>query len=158
MNASRSLILLALVTGLALIMVFAPLLATTPGSHTPATRQIQVEARMFEFIPNVIHVSRGDHVIIELAAMDVVHGLYVDGYDIQTSAEPGVPARIEFVADKTGKFRYRCSVSCGAMHPFMIGELVVSPNLLFWRAVGLTMLAAAGTLVFLATRREGVAA
>ena len=154
----RRLAVLVLLAGLALVVAFAPLPAAVMGADPPATRKIQVEARTFEFTPNVIRVNRGGRVVIELAAMDVVHGLYVDGYDVQTSAEPGAPSRVEFVANKTGKFRYRCSVSCGAMHPFMIGELIVGPNTPFWRAVALAVVAAAGTLAFLATRREGAAA
>ncbi|MFQ5342969.1 MAG: cupredoxin domain-containing protein [Anaerolineae bacterium] len=151
----RRLALLALLAGLVLAVAFAPLPATMTRADQPATREVQMEARTFEFTPNVIRVNRGDRVVIDLAAMDVAHGLYVDGYDVQTDAKPGVPARVEFVADKTGKFRYRCSVSCGTMHPFMIGELIVGPNTPFWRAVALTVVAAAGTLAFLATRREG---
>lgn len=147
-----------LFAGLALAVAFAPLPATVMSTGPSVTRQIRVAARTFEFTPNVIRVNRGDRVVIDLAAMDVAHGLYVDGYDVQSGAEPGVPSRIEFVADRAGKFRYRCSVSCGAMHPFMIGELIVGPNTPFWRAVALTVVAAAGTLAFLATKREGAIA
>jgi cytochrome c oxidase subunit 2 len=149
---------LALFASLALVVALAPLPASALRVGEPTTREIQIEARMFDFSPNVIHVNRGDRVIIDLAAMDVMHGLYVDGYDVETRARPGVPTRVEFVADQAGKFRYRCSVTCGAMHPFMIGELIVGPNIPFWRAIGLTALAAAGTLAFLATRREGTIA
>lgn len=147
--------MLVLFGGLSLVVAFAPLPPDALGTGTPATREIQIEARMFDFSPNVVRVNRGDRVTIDLAAMDVVHGLHIDGYNVRTTAEPGVPTRVEFVADKVGKFRYRCSVSCGAMHPFMIGELIVGPNTPFWRAIGLTVVAAAGTLVFLAANRQG---
>jgi heme/copper-type cytochrome/quinol oxidase subunit 2 len=84
-----------------------------------------------------------------LQASDVVHGLYLDDYGIDVRFEPGVSEQVEFVADKTGKFRYRCSVACGALHPFMIGELIVRPNLPFFRAVGLVLLALVATLFYL---------
>jgi heme/copper-type cytochrome/quinol oxidase subunit 2 len=75
-------------------------------------------------MPGRVQVNQGDRVVIIVAALDVSHGFYLDGYGIERRVTPGVPQRIEFVADKAGKFRYRCSVNCGSLHPFMIGELV----------------------------------
>jgi heme/copper-type cytochrome/quinol oxidase subunit 2 len=46
------------------------------------------------------------------------------------------------VADQPGSFRFRCSVTCGALHPFMIGKLNVGPNWLLWKAAGAALLAA----------------
>jgi len=88
-------------------------------------------------------------VTIELIATDVVHGLYLDGYDLEIIANPGQTATLTFVADKPGAFRLRCSVTCGALHPFMIGKLNVGVNLLFYRAIGLSILAGlAGFMLF----------
>src|SRR5690606_34635508 len=87
--------------------------------------------------------------VIKLTASDVVHGFYLDGYGIERRVEPGVMQEITFVANKAGKFRYRCAVSCGPLHPFMIGELVVNANTPYWRALGVVLSALAGMLVFL---------
>ncbi len=106
-----------------------------PQITDPQTRYITLDARQFEFAPHRIHINKGDRVIIQFTASDVVHGFYLDGYGIEERVEPGIVKRIEFVAERTGKFRYRCSVSCGSLHPFMIGELVVGPNEPFWRAI-----------------------
>lgn len=54
----------ALFIGLGLVVAFAPL----PAGQ-PAMQEVQLEARMFEFSPNVIRVDRGDRVVIDLAAM-----------------------------------------------------------------------------------------
>lgn len=120
-----------------------------PPSTTPTTRHLNLGALQFEFLPGRLYVNHGDRVVINLTASDVVHGFYLDGYGLQTRVEPGVARRIEFVADQAGKFRYRCAVSCGPLHPFMIGELVVSPNAPFWKAAGLLLIAVAGALVYL---------
>jgi heme/copper-type cytochrome/quinol oxidase subunit 2 len=88
-------------------------------------------------------------VTITLVPEDVVHGVFVDGYDVDIRAEPGKPATATFTADRMGKFRFRCSVSCGAMHPFMIGELVVGPNIPFWRAVAALLVVTVGTVITL---------
>jgi hypothetical protein len=65
---------------------------------------------------------------------------YLDGYDLNVIAPPGQTAHLTFVADRAGDFRFRCSVTCGALHPFMIGKLNVGPNWLLYRAAGLALL------------------
>jgi heme/copper-type cytochrome/quinol oxidase subunit 2 len=130
-------------------LAMAVLLLPVPFSATPVTREVSLDMEQFAFDPPVLRVNRGDRVILNLQAADVVHGLYLDGYGINVRVEPGVSQQVVFVADRTGKFRYRCSVACGTLHPFMIGELVVSPNLPFIRAVGLALVAVAATLFYL---------
>jgi len=123
----------------------------------PQTRQVTLTASQFAFDPPILHVNRGDRVILTLQAADVVHGLYLDGYDLQARVEPGLPRQLEFIADRSGKFRYRCSVSCGSLHPFMIGELVVTPNDTFIRLAGLALITAAGVLTYLRRCAPGAA-
>jgi heme/copper-type cytochrome/quinol oxidase subunit 2 len=132
-----------------ILLALGLLLIPAPASPAPAIRHITIDATQYQFTPGRVRVNRGDQVVITLTASDVVHGFYLDGYGLKTRVEPGVAQRIEFVADQMGKFRYRCSVSCGPLHPFMIGELVVGPNLPFWRAGGLTLTALTGMLVYL---------
>jgi heme/copper-type cytochrome/quinol oxidase subunit 2 len=112
-----------------------------PTAEEPSERLLRIEASQYRFDPGVVQVKRGDTVTIELVATDVVHGLYLDGYNLQMEADPGQTARLTFVADRAGTFRFRCSVSCGAMHPFMIGKLGVGQNTLLWIGIGLALLA-----------------
>jgi heme/copper-type cytochrome/quinol oxidase subunit 2 len=107
----------------------------------PADQHIRIEASSFQYTPEAIQVNPGDHVTIALVSTDVVHGLYIDGYDLNVTADPGQTATLSFVADRAGSFRFRCSVTCGALHPFMIGKLNVGSNDLLWRAIGLGALA-----------------
>ncbi len=130
-------------------LAIALLLLPTSPLAAPVTHRITLTAAQFAFDPPVLHVNQGDRVIITLQAADVAHGFYLDGYGLETRVEPGVTQQVEFVANRAGEFRYRCAVSCGALHPFMIGELVVSPNLTFVRAVGLMVVALAATLFYL---------
>ncbi len=111
------------------------------ASAAPTERHIRVEASSFQYTPEAISVNPGDHVTLDLVATDVVHGLYLDGYDLNTTADPGQTASLSFVADRSGMFRFRCSVTCGALHPFMIGKFNVGPNQLLWRGIGLALLA-----------------
>ncbi|PKN90209.1 MAG: hypothetical protein CVU45_03735 [Chloroflexi bacterium HGW-Chloroflexi-7] len=122
----------------ALLILFLPIPLVTP---TPTDRVIHIDATSFQFTPGVIRVNPGDRVTIELVSKDVVHGLSIDGYDFQLTSDPGQPATGTFVAAKTGMFRFRCSVACGNLHPFMIGKLQVGPNWLLIRGVLLGILA-----------------
>jgi heme/copper-type cytochrome/quinol oxidase subunit 2 len=127
-----------------LLVAFAPL----PAPRTqPTERTFQIEASSYEFSPGVIQANPGDRVTIELTSMDVVHGLYLDGYDLQIDADPGQTETLTFIANRSGTFRFRCSVTCGDLHPFMIGKLHIGPNILLWRGLGLGAIALVGLLV-----------
>jgi heme/copper-type cytochrome/quinol oxidase subunit 2 len=134
----RSLAPILIFTLAGLLVAFVPL---QRSQEEPSERIFQVEASSFEFSPAVLNVNPGDRVTIELTSNDVVHGLYLDGYDLQVSADPGQTESLTFTADRGGTFRFRCSVTCGDLHPFMIGKLRVGPNILLWRGVGLSVLA-----------------
>jgi heme/copper-type cytochrome/quinol oxidase subunit 2 len=121
-----------LFAGLTLLVLFLPI---PVKATTPIERTFRIQASRFEYSPAVLTANPGDQVTIELLATDVVHGLSIDGYDLETTADPGQTARLTFIADRQGSFRFRCTVTCGNMHPFMIGKLRVGQNNLFWRAV-----------------------
>lgn len=142
--ASPRLRLLALFTALALVVLLVPL----PAGVVPTVHTLTLDMHQYAFTPSRLEVNHGDQVIINLTASDVVHGFYLDGYDIQQRVEPGITQQINFTADQPGKFRYRCSVSCGSLHPFMIGELVVNGNIPLWRAVALLAVGLIGILTY----------
>ena len=126
-----------------LVVAFAPL---PVQPITPQERTFEIDAHQFAYSPSEFHVNPGDTVTIQLVSTDVVHGLYVDGYDISVEADPGQSATLTFVADKPGSFRFRCNVTCGAMHPFMIGKLNVGSNNWLFRSIGLALLAVVGVI------------
>ena len=135
---------LLLATCYLLLLIIALIIAFIPAPYlsiSPTARHVHLAATSFAYAPSVITVNPGDHVTLELTAGDVVHGLYLDGYDLNLVAEPGQTQTLTFIADKPGTFRFRCSVTCGPLHPFMIGKLIVGVNWLFYRALGLAGLA-----------------
>lgn len=139
---SRFILLLLLLAGL--VVAFAPL---PVPAIAPQERTFQIDARQFAYSPSELKVNEGDTVTIQLISTDVVHGIYVDDYDISVEADPGQSATLTFVADKPGSFRFRCNVTCGAMHPFMIGKLTVGTNNWLYRSIGLAVLAVLGVTV-----------
>lgn len=121
-----------------------------PVLGAPGARHVQIQARSFEYTPGEIWVHTGDTITLELVSADYVHGLYVDGYELNITADPGQRATLTFVADRPGTFRLRCSVTCGPLHPFMIGKLHVGPAWGLWRAIALAGLAAVAGLLLAA--------
>jgi len=138
---SRLALLSFLLAGL--VVAFAPL---PVQSVTPQARTFQMDARQFAYSPSDLQVNLGDTVTIQLLSTDVVHGLYVDGYDVSIEADPGQIATLTFIANKPGSFRFRCNVTCGAMHPFMIGKITVGTNNWLFRSLGLATLVIAGVM------------
>lgn len=132
-----------------LLLILVALLVPIPATASaPQTRTIEVTARQFAFEPATLDIRRGDTVTIHFESLDAAHGFFIDGYDVDIQAEPGKSAEATFVADKEGKFKIRCSVSCGALHPFMIGEINVEPDFPSARAVAATVIAMVGALAY----------
>ncbi len=137
MNRQRVISTWLLVAVAAGVIALAPLPAM---NGVPARRHFRIEASSYQYTPAAIAVNVGDSVTIDLVSTDVVHGLYVDGYDVKVTADPGRTASLAFVARRAGMFRMRCSVTCGSLHPFMIGKLYVGRNELLWRSVAIAVL------------------
>ena len=134
-----------LVAGLGFCLALAPL----PGQAAASAEKVfKIQASRFAYFPAVLAVNPGDLVTIELVSQDVVHGLSIEEYDFNLIADPGQTARLTFTAGKPGAYTMRCSATCGAMHPFMVGKLQVGQNDLFWRAAGLALLAVAAGFVW----------
>ena len=113
------------------------------------THTIVLEAKKYGYSPSRIVVNKGDSVILKPTSLDVTHGFYLDGHALEFIIKPqGVNylkytweddagklntdwdkvREVEFVAQKAGKFIFRCTQTCGNLHPFMSGELIVRPN------------------------------
>lgn len=140
-----------------IVCVLLGLVAASFTTGRPRQVDLTMYARQYAFDPPTVRVNKGDTVSINLITRDVTHGFYMEGYDIDAKVAPeDAPEystlflrhpstgddfqeveRINFVANKTGKFRFRCSVTCGYLHPFMQGELIVNPNYPFWAGIGL---------------------
>lgn len=132
-----------------LLLAVAAMLAPLPlPIPTAQARTIEVQARQFAFEPASLQVQRGDTVTLHFESLDAAHGLFIDGYPVDLHAEPGKSADVTFVADQAGKFKIRCSVACGVLHPFMIGELEVEPNSPFLRAIAAMLIATVGAFAY----------
>lgn len=144
---------------LSLVVVLA-LTYSMKSSPEPITRVIELKAQKYGYSPNRIIVNQGDTIILKPTSLDVTHGFLLDGHDIEavikqeglaflkytweddegrTHTDWDKVRSIEFQADKTGKFTYRCNQTCGNLHPFMTGELIVKPNSPFHLFISLSI-------------------
>lgn len=145
-------------------------LVVAPRTPAPQERTITIRARQYGYEPGIIRVNRGDVVHVKFLSDDVVHGFYLEGYDLDATIlpresnvelrRPSQPDKVEsvpeivFTADRSGKFRYRCSHTCGFLHPFMLGELIVAPNRLLPVSVGLLLGIMSGGLFVVALKER----
>ena len=89
-------------------------------------RVIPVVARKFVFLPSVIQLKKGEPVVLEFTAPEVVMGFSAPDLKLRTDIIPGVPARVRFTPDKTGTFPFLCDIFCGDGHEGMNGTIVVT--------------------------------
>lgn len=137
-----------------IILLIGVLLVAYATSCQAEERFFEIKAKKFSYTPNIIKVNKGDVVRIRLLSEDVRHGFFLDGYNKRTTTYPGQEGSLKFVADKAGRFIFRCSVTCGEFHPYMVGYFVVEPNSRFLFFVGLTILIALISFLFLSRKQE----
>src|SRR5258706_9609079 len=90
-----------------------------------APRVIPVVARKFVFLPNDITVKRGEAVVFELTAPEVVMGFAIPQLNVRSDIVPGQIARVPLTADKAGTYDFLCDIFCGDGHEGMSGKLHV---------------------------------
>lgn len=142
----------------------------TPKPPEPQERQITIRARQYAYDPAILRVNQGDTLRLSFISEDVVHGFFLEGHDLDVKIfplepefqviRPSDPNHTEMVkevvvtAKRGGKYRYRCSHTCGYMHPFMQGELIVAPNRLFPASVGMGFGVLLGGLIVVWRKRQ----
>src|SRR3990167_5746838 len=141
---------LTVIAGAILALAGALPLLTGLAAEPAVGREVEVPLLVgkFAFSPPRISVAAGDRVTFRIRSRDVTHGFAVEGTAIEATVLPGREVRVTVPAERAGKIRYRCSVICGPLHPFMVGEIVVRPNLWpLWvgaLALGMGLVASAG--------------
>jgi polyferredoxin len=140
-----------------ILPIFLIFIGLIPLRSELSSREIRIElhAKRYSYSPEIIRVKKGDLVAIKLISDDVAHGFYLDGYGVEGYAYPGEFREIIFRANKTGRFTFRCSITCGEFHPYMVGYLYVSPNYNFLTGVSLLFLFGIVSLVLTLTGKTG---
>ena len=98
------------------------------GDNDPVStiKTFDMVAKQWDFVPSTITVNKGDTVKMIINSIDVKHGIAIPEFGVNSDLNPGEITTIEFVADKSGSFRFFCSVFCGSGHGSMEGTLIVN--------------------------------
>lgn len=79
--------------------------------------------------PYEITVKQGEKVTLRITSFDVLHGFRLEDYGMESKQiYPGKITEITFVANKVGRFPFKCTIACGVGHNEMVGELIVEPS------------------------------
>lgn len=90
-------------------------------SASGEVKEFTIDAKNFEFDLKEMKVNKGDTVKITLKNSEGNHAVKFEGYNKEVQGNKN----ISFVADKTGEFKYSCSIFCGEGHDKMVGKLIV---------------------------------
>ena len=132
---------------------------------------LSFEAKKYGYSPSRIIVNKGDKIVLKPTSLDATHGFLLDGYPVEFIMRKGASflkytwkdedgkiqadwdrvSEVEFVADKAGKFTFRCTQTCGNLHPFMTGELIVKPNTPYYLFLSLSIWLVFSLLVYFRT-------
>ncbi len=112
---------------LALAVTFPLLIRLVPLETQ--TRVFAIKAQKYGYSPSRIVVNKGDTVVLKPTSLDVTHGFLLDGYPVEfIIKQQGIAylkydweddegklhtdwdkvSEIEFVANRSGKFTFRC--------------------------------------------------
>jgi cytochrome c oxidase subunit 2 len=97
---------------------------TAPAAAKP--RVIAIVAKKFQFVPNEIHVKRGESVVLQFTAPEVPMGCNFADFNARTDITPGKVSSLALTPDKTGTFTFVCDFFCGSGHEDMMGTLIVT--------------------------------
>ncbi len=156
MNKKKAILYILL--GLAVAVLSPFLVRLLPVEKS--TRHVSLEAKKYSYSPSRIVVNQGDTILLKPTSLDVTHGFLLDGHPVEAIIkQQGIVYQkvtweddegklqtdwdkvpeIEIVAEKSGKFTFRCTQTCGNLHPFMTGELIVRPNTPYHFFLGLSL-------------------
>lgn len=88
-------------------------------------RVIKVVAKKFNYTPNRIELKTGEAVVLELTALDFVHGLNIPGMNVRLDLPPGQVTRVPLHPGVAGSYAFLCDNFCGSGHEEMSGTIIV---------------------------------
>jgi cytochrome c oxidase subunit 2 len=100
---------------------------SSPGVtvHADGTATVVIQAFMFAFVPNEIHVPLGRDVTFRLTSPDVIHGFQIVQTNGNTMVVPGYVSQFTTQFNRAGEYLIVCNEYCGLGHHVMSARLIV---------------------------------
>lgn len=93
--------------------------------HDDGSATVVVQAFMYLFLPNEIHVPRGRPVTFRLTSADVIHGFQIVQTNGNAMVVPGYVSQFTTTFDRAGEYLIVCNEYCGLGHHNMWARLIV---------------------------------
>jgi len=99
-----------------------------PGlrSIRPGVYEVYMRLGDWQYSPASIEVPVHSQVTFYLTSTDVIHGFKVFDTNINAMVIPGQITKVEHTFDRTETFQFYCHEYCGALHPTMTGQIIVT--------------------------------
>jgi cytochrome c oxidase subunit II len=91
-----------------------------------AEQHVSLLAMKFDYLPDTVTVKKGRPVVLELSALDRLHGFDVPALHLRADIAPGPPTILRFTPEKAGSFAFHCDNFCGDGHEGMVGRIIVT--------------------------------
>ena len=88
-------------------------------------RRIKIQAKKFEYTPNIIILKTGQPVVLEFTSVDFIHGFKIPDLNLRADLPPGQITKVRFTPDKAGQYDFLCDNFCGSGHEEMSGKIIV---------------------------------
>ncbi len=115
----KNLIILFLII-VAVIGIYYFASGVKPVAQNQNQTMISVDAKRWQFTPDIIRIKKGQIVKIIINNTDTIHGINLPDFNAAGDNS------IEFTADKTGEFTFFCKNFCGEGHKNMTGKIIVT--------------------------------
>ncbi len=91
----------------------------------PGTYEVVMIAQIWLFNPNVIRVPVGSEVTFIATSRDVLHGMHVEGTNVNMMLIPGQISRNTYRFEEPGERLILCHEYCGGGHHTMFATMIV---------------------------------
>jgi len=101
------------------------LLGAVALAATPSERHIVIKASRFFYTPARIVLKTGEPVVLDLTALDRLHGFDIPDLKVRADVLPGQVTSVRIVPPKAGSYEFHCDNFCGTGHETMAAVIVV---------------------------------